>query len=231
MRLSVVTLILVLVFGWMRPAQGQDAQADAQYLIEAMIFRVTTNITGGGLTSKTLPGLNGLFHVIHEKWDDVELVMEGKTLTWDGKPQPDAPGIVLLSRPSIRTLENLKASIEISDQAPLQYFEAAQRGLYALRALEVGENVPGVLLGVSPRHIPDGEGNIELDFVFRVTTVTRRERLEGVDLNVGRPILGSTRSEGLVTVRDGEWACYRTPVESRGYLYVFMLVTRVPPDK
>lgn len=231
MRLNAVTLNLVLLFVSMGPAQGQEPGAVDQYHIKAVIYRVTTNITGNGLTSKTLPGINGLVHVIHEKWDEVELVMEGKTLTWDGEPEPDAPGIVLLSRPNILTNENLKASIVISDQAPLQYFVQAPRGLFALRSLEVGEDAPGVLLGASPRPVTDGDGKIELDFEFRVTTVTRRERLEGVELNVGRPILSSIRSEGLLTVRDGEWACYRTPVESRGYLYVFLLVTRVPPDK
>lgn len=231
MRLSVVALTLALLFGWMGPAQGKELEAEVQYRIESKIYRVMTNITGNGLTSKTLPGLNGLVHVIHVKLNDVELVMEGGTLTWDGKPEPNDPGIVLLARPNIMTLEDLSASITISDETELQYFERAQDGLFSLRSLEVGESAPGIELGVTPRSKSPEEGRIELDFKFRITSVNSRESLEGVKLNVGRPILRTTRAEGLLTVRDGEWACYRTAVESRGYLYVFLLVTRVPPDK
>ena len=231
MRLSPVTLILVLLFGSMGPAQGQDSGGDVQYRIEAMIFRVMTNITGNGLTSKTLPGVSGLVHILHEKWNDVEVVMEGRMLTWDGKPQPDNPLIVLLSKPTITTLEDLSASITVSDETPLQYFEQAPGGLFALRTLEVGDSAPGIELGATPRHNSDGQGRIELDFKFRVTSVNSRESLEGVKLNVGHPILRTTGAEGLITVRDGEWACYRSAVESRGYLYVFLLVTRVPREK
>ena len=129
------------------------------------------------------------------------------------------------------TLEDLSASITISDETELQYFEQAQDGLFSLRSLEVGESAPGIELGVTPRSKSLEEGRIELDFKFRITSVNSRESLEGVKLNVGRPILRTTRAEGLLTVRDGEWTCYRTPVESSGYLYVFLLVTRVPPEE
>ncbi len=221
---------LMLLLGWLVPAQGNEPEAEIQYQIESKIYRVMTNITGNGLTSRTLPGLNGSFHVVHSKLNDVELVMEGETLTWDGNSEPDHPFIVPLAKPRIRTLENLAASIVISDETELQFFEHAPGGLFALRSLEVGESAPGIELGVTPRSKPDEEGRIELDFKFRVTSVNSRETLEGVKLNVGRPILRTTRAEGLLTVRDGEWACYQTAVESRGHLYLFLRVEAVHPQ-
>ena len=225
-----VASTLVVLLGCVGAAQGQDTQTDTNYKIEARIYRVMTNITGNGLTSRTLPGLNGLFHIVHTKLNDVELVMEGETLTWDGKPEPDDPLIVLLAKLNLITSEGIEASIAIGQSGPVQYFEKVG-DLYALHSLEPKENFIGVELGATVRSKSGGDGRIELDFKFRVTAITSRESLEGVELNVGRPILRTTRAEGLVTVRDGEWACYQTAVESRGYLYVFMLVTRVPPDK
>lgn len=230
MRSSVVALTLVMLFGWIGSAQGQEREADLPYRIEAKIYRVMTNITGNGLTSKTLPGLNGLVHIVHEKLNDVELVMEGETLTWDGKPEPDDPFIVLLSRPNLMASEGIEASVAIGQTGPVQYFEKVGE-LYALRSLEVEDNFIGIEFGATVRSKSDGEGRIELDFKFRVSSVTSRESIEGVMLNVGRPILRTTGSEGLLTVRDGEWACYRTAVESRGHLYVFLLVTQVPPEE
>ena len=80
MRSSLIALTFVLLFGWIQTAQGKAPEAEVVYRIESKIYRVMTNITGNGLTSKTLPGLNGLVHVIHVKLNDVELVMEGGTL-------------------------------------------------------------------------------------------------------------------------------------------------------
>jgi len=223
---TIVASTLVLLFGWMVTAQAQEPGAAAEFKIEARIYRVMTNITGNGLTSRTLPGLEGLFHVVHEKLNDIELVMEGDTLTWDGKPEPDDPFIVLLSKPSMLTIEGIEASIKIGQAGPVQYFEKVG-DMYALRSLEPKDNFIGVEFGATVRGIRNQEGVIQLDFKFRVSSVTSRERIEGVQLNVGRPIIRATGSEGLLTVRDGEWACYRTAVESQGHLYVFLLVEEV----
>lgn len=233
MHATRITMTLALFVGWMGLASAQDTLDATHFRIEVQIVRVTTNISGNGLTSRTLPGLEGLNHVVHEKWGDVEFVMDGETLTWNGEASPDAPGIILLSNPRITTAGGKSAIVKMSDQTPLHFFEAVPGGLFALRSFEpVDGSGPGVELGVTPRQRSNEKGEIKLDFSFRVTTVGDREELEGVELNIGRPILQTTRSEGPVTVRDREWACYRTAVESRGYLYIFFQVTQQqPPEK
>lgn len=224
----VIASTLALLLGWIAPAQGQEPEDAATYKVEARIYRVMTNITGNGLTSRTLPGLEGVFHIVHEKLNDVELVMEGETLTWDGKPEPDDPLIILLAKPNIITREELEASISIGQEIPVQYF-IKQGDLYDLR--EVEQQFVGIELGVTVRSWSKKKRIIELNFRFLSTSVTSREELAGVGLNVGRPIINTTSSEGLLTVHDGEWVCYRIPVESKGYLYLFLLVTRVQPEK
>ena len=223
-----VASTLVVLLGCLGAAQGQDTQTDTNYKIEGRIYRVMTNITGNGLTSRTLPGLEGVFHIVHEKLNDVELVMEGDTLTWDGKPEPKHPRIVLVSKPNILTPEEMEVTITIGQEIPVQYF-IKQGDLYDLR--EVEQQFVGIELGVTARSWSKKKKIIELNFRFLSTSVTSREELAGVGLNVGRPIFNTTSAEGLLTVRDGEWICYRTPVESKGYLYIFLLVTRIPPEK
>ncbi len=191
MRSNLIALTLILSFGWIQTAQGKEPEAAVVYKIESKIYRVMTSITGNGLTSQTLPGLNGLVHIVHEKLNDVELVMEGDTLTWDGEPEPDDPFIILLSRPDLKTIEGIEASIAIGQDGPIQYFEKVG-DLYALRSLELEDNFIGLEFGATARGKSDREGIIELDFKFQVGSVTSREPLEGVTLNIGRPILRTT---------------------------------------
>lgn len=223
---AAVVFAIVLV-GEPSRAFADDAAAGRQYTYEIRVYQALTNITGAGLISQTLPGMNGWLQVIHQKLDDVELVMDGTTLAWNGQPTPDNPRIMGVSSPTITTLEGEQADVAIGSTGPLQYMERQQDGLFELK--ETQSNDVGIFLKVKPTRLVDRE-ILASDLSFQYFWVRERKRIEGVHLEVGQPILGHVATEGAIQMRLGEWSCYQTPVESEGCIYVFVRATQEGPE-
>lgn len=218
-------ILFVAVYGTATLAFAQDTSERRQYKIEAHFFRVQTNITGNGLTSQTLPGVAGSYQILHEKWDDVEVVMEGDTLTWNGESKIEHPNIKRLASPTIVNIEGQPASMTISDNTALQYFERKEDGSFTLKSLGVDESKPGIRVDLSAKHDEASNDVYIVDFHFKITIVEKREEIEGVQLNVGKPVLFTAEAQGRIGAREGEWVCYRTQVPSRGHVYLFMRIT------
>ena len=218
-------ILIVLLNGTAAFAFAQDAPEKRQFKLEAHFYRVQTNITGNGLTSQTLPGVAGSFQILHEKWGDVEVVMEGETLTWNGESKIEHPNIKRLASPTITNIEGQPASMIIGDNTALQYFERKEDGSFTLKSLSVDESKPGIRVDLSAKHDEASNDVYIVDFHFKTTIVEKREEIEGVQLNVGKPVLFTAEARGRVGAREGEWMCYRTQVPSRGHVYLFMRIT------
>lgn len=201
-----------------------EERAPRQFKCEFRVYQVLTNITGNGLTSQTLPGMNGWLQIIHEKLDDVELVMDGNTLTWSGQPTPDHPRIIEISQPACTMLEKEGAAIEIGSMDSPQYMTRKQDGLFQLE--EMKPDSYGVHLSINAASTNE-PSRIRSDFSFKYNWVKGREKIEGVNLEVGKPIIGHLSAEGAVEMRLGEWSCYQTHIESEGYIFLFIRATEL----
>lgn len=197
---------------------AEDVSAPV-YLFDTRIYQVLTGITGSGLNSRTLQGMNGWLQIIHQKLDDTELVMDGATLTWNGQPCPDNPRIIQLATPKIITREGEDATLAVGSKMPVQYMNRQPEGLFELQALE--PDIAGLSLSLTP--VNTGADNLlSCDLSFTYSWVKEREQIKGVNLEVGRPAIGKAAGEGAVQMRLGEWSCYQVPVESEGWIFLFL---------
>jgi hypothetical protein len=205
------------------------AAGSKQYEITIQLYQALTGLSGGGLTSQTLPGVTGSFQIVNEVLDGVTLAMDGSTLTWDGKDAPDNPRIMRIGSPRIVTRENTAALLEVKNEELNQYFERKENNLFELKTLESDEST-GFSIAVTPRVASDSPDQLDCDFSFRYTWIRDREPVDGVRLAVGKPILGSAKTEGKLGCRLGQWTCYRTILDGEGILYVFVKVKETAPD-
>lgn len=193
-----------------------EKKADAINL-EMRVYRVTTSITGNGLTSQTLSGLPGSFQILHEKWGDVEVSMEGSELTWNGKTSPDHSRIINIGRPNILVREGDQAKVIISD--PVQYFQPEPNGMYSLNH----DASAGLSVEVRPKAVgANEEATLSLLLKFHAAFVESRESIPDVSLNVGKPIFENVSVEGRIGSYYDQWVGYRINIPSQGYVYLFV---------
>lgn len=212
-------------------AQGATYAEDEplDHKIEARIYQVMTSITGDGLTSQTQPGSVGSYQIVQQRLDDVELVMEGKTLTWDGEEEPEYPLIKSLARTQIITRAEETAAISVTDETKLQYFVKREDGLFELK--EINNEPLGLALDVILKDYDGEKKSIELKSDLEYVWVKSREKIEGVDLNVGRISLEIMNLTSFAKTRLGEWLLHTVHIPSRGYIYLFLKVSAEEPEK
>jgi len=196
------------------------------YMVETRIYQVLTKVTGNGLTSQTLPGPSGWVQVIHEKLDEVALSMEGPNLTWGGRSEPENPRIMPIVAPRIAVRVGEEALLACDPNEPVQFMEKKGDGNFQMVPFNPGspeENI-GITLAITPAKDTTNLNLLDLSMRFRYGWVKAREAVPGVSLPVGRPIVGQSANEGTFRVRLGEWSCLRLPVESQGFVYLFIRV-------
>ena len=201
------------------PASADEA-TEKQYVFNIAIYQILTNVTGNGLTTRTLPGVEGWVQVIHEKLDNVELVMEGDAITWNGQPEPDNPRIMSLAKPNIITQEGERATMVVGDES-VQYMTRREDGLFELHTMP---QPLGMKLSLLPAP-SDRPGIINCDLKFHYNWIKDRERIEGVGLPVGKPVIADVGTSGNVMMELGKWSCLQLSADSEGHIYVFIKAT------
>lgn len=177
------------------------------------------------------PGeLNAWLQIVHERLDNVELAMEGATLTWNGQSEPEHPRILAIAKPNVKTPEGKIASIKVGPgtEASLQYMVKKEGNLFELRTWERGKDTPdpGVTISLTPRRAQSAPNLLDVDFSFDYAWVGAREGVEGVDLPIGKPRVMHVKGIGSpIQMRLGEWSCYTTHAESQGWFYLFIRAT------
>lgn len=215
----VMALLTALLAAFPAQAGAADAASTPEYVFEVRVWQVLTNMTDSGLISRALPGMDGWLQIIHQRLDDTELVMDGPTLTWNGKSAPDNPRIIQLAAPRITTMQGESASVAIASDNAVQYMDRKTDGSFELKEHKTGD--VGLFLSLNPGKT--GTDNVlDCDFSFKYSWVKDREKIDGVNLEVGQPVLGSVAAAGPVKMRLGEWSCYQTSVDSEGWIFVFL---------
>jgi lipopolysaccharide export system protein LptA len=134
---------------------------------------------------------NKLDHPPHEISEQVFKAISGKN------------DIAMLSAPQIVALENQEARIEIKEE-PLEYLEKTDTGFEPRKMAE--KDAPGVSLTVKGRRVEDGEpGEIRIDWTASIVTLTGRQPLPGVKLDVGMPVISAQEVTSVIELFDGKW--------------------------
>jgi hypothetical protein len=110
--------------------------------------------------------------------------------------------IRLVYSPVIEMKEHSPGGITIKSDQPIQYFKKRQDGLFVLREKKLPT---GLDIQITKPEESEAEGYILLtDIVMTLRTVERREKIEGVDLTVGKPVLGEQKYVFFFRVRPGK---------------------------
>jgi hypothetical protein len=129
---------------------------------------------------------------------------KGKELAIDDKAKPKLPAefMRLIYSPVIEMDEHLPGGFEIESKQPIQYFEKREDGLFELKEIELPT---GLKIAITEPEEDEDEGYILLtDIEMTMRLVKRRERIPGVNLSVGRPILGEQKYIFYFRVRPGK---------------------------
>jgi len=194
------------------------------------------------LTEDMSPGIEGqelgakkgpftFFTIAKLTVDGVEFRADENGWTWDGKDHPPSgKRVELIARPKVITLlndPNNACKILIQSEQPIEYFEKRPDGLFELRR---DDEQIGLSLAFS---VAEGKsGRVVLrDLTIGLRSVEGRSPIEGVTLDVGRPIVRARKSKMTISVKTGRdyGVCLRT--EGYGNLYIRLRVSRVPPGR
>ena len=129
------------------------------------------------------------------------------SVAWVGDEKAIEAAVTLITRPSIMTLAGEPAEIRVGRKGP-QYFERDPDGAYRL---EAWPNDLGISLGCTI--MTAKRKQVEMALKCEVSEMTGRESLEGVGLDVGRPIVSMCRVEKQCTVPLGTWMTLLTSSE------------------
>ncbi|MBI2498034.1 MAG: hypothetical protein HYV75_09050 [Opitutae bacterium] len=157
-------------------------------------------------------------------FDHEELVLKGADYAWNGG-QVVPPRFSETKLPAIVTKSGQAATIRLV--VPVQYLEKQADGSFKLR--EVAGNLPEVphyLLTLNVR--PGSDTPTGYDFIVScqmdITTMQGREKIPGVDLEVGRPITSNFDKTVEFWARKGEWLGLMTEQNEKTDYVLWMML-------
>ncbi|MHC4665577.1 MAG: hypothetical protein ACYS9T_06420 [Planctomycetota bacterium] len=117
----------------------------------------------------------------------------------------------------IETDEHSGGEVSIESTQPIQYFERRSDGLYELKEMELRT---GLHFNITEAVEEEDKGYIRLtDIEMTMRSVGSREKVEGVNLPVGRPILGEEKYVFYFRVRPGkDYGILISPEQGQGGL-------------
>ncbi|MHC4154656.1 MAG: hypothetical protein ACYST6_07010 [Planctomycetota bacterium] len=131
-------------------------------------------------------------------WNEKEIpIDEPEKLKLDGK------AIRLVYAPRLEMDEHDDREVQIRSEQPIQYFEKREDGLFELKQIKLATGL-----------------DLE-DIEMTLRTVARREKVPGVNLAVGKPILGEQEYDFFFRVRPGkDYGIIISPERGRGGLLI-----------
>ena len=107
-----------------------------------------------------------------------------------------------IDSPEIVLYEHSSGSFNLASKQPIQYFEKREDGLFELKEIELPT---GLHIKITDADESEEHGYIDLtDIKIRMRSVERREKIEGVNLSVGRPIPGEQKYVFRFRLRPGK---------------------------
>jgi len=107
-----------------------------------------------------------------------------------------------IDSPEIVLYEHSSGSFNLGSKQPIQYFEKREDGLFELKEIELPT---GLDIEITDADESEEHGYIDLaDIIIRMRSVERREKIKGVNLSVGRPVLGEQKYVFFFRLRPGK---------------------------
>jgi hypothetical protein len=213
-----------------------DAEAKNQIQVQIQIFKFMGSLPGktsvdekiwttkdppDKLKDKVTVFSRGQFEVGKDRlvfrdgrcfWNKTEIPMAGPEKVKLPKDQ-----IKLVYAPEIVMDEHSGGTFKIQSKQPIQYFEKRDDGLFELKEIELPMG-----LDIEITEPEEKDGYILLtDIVMKMRSVERRERIEGVNLSIGQPILGEEQYIFYFRVRPGrDYGILIKPESGHGVLLI-----------
>ncbi len=223
------------------PASTAPSPGDTnQVMVEFQVYRVQANITitteslikavssavGGDRGTSPSTGGRRAFVFTSGVLDvaGIELRADENGWTWDGKPSPpDSKKVVLLSSPKVIALSGTAFEIWVGSEQPIQYFEKLPDGRFELKTMpgKTGLGLSGTVESAQPGQV------ILRDLTILLRSIESRVPIEGVDLDVGQPIVASRECKASIALSPGRDCGILLQTERYGTLIVRVRVTPV----
>jgi hypothetical protein len=129
----------------------------------------------------------------------MELECREQGWKWNGKDRPGPEsGARLLAEPVVAVPIAVPFRVSIGSEVPIQYFVKTSEGLYGLVSTQekTGVTLSGKVNKVEP-------SKISLDVSLETRFVEKRKPLEGVNLDVGEPIVTGSQISFAVSMKPG----------------------------
>jgi hypothetical protein len=124
--------------------------------------------------------------------------------SWDTPGKKAPASLSPVSMPTLVVAPLQEASVR--GAMPLQYIEKMPDGSLQVRNIESDSpEAPRYQLSLQAGN-PDETGSVSVTFHLELATVSGREKIAGVDLDVGRPILARLTEGFQLRVRPGDWS-------------------------
>ena len=193
---------------------------------------LTDNITEGVGNLQKFVAQNGpftFFTLADLKVADGHLRAGTGEWNWDKKEGLPTQGFISLANPRVLVIPGQTFEIQIGSDVPeIQYFEKRDDGLFELKKIKVrtGLSVSGkVEKGVS-------ESIVLKDLTFNFTTLEKRNPIEGVTLEVGKPEIKERSLKTTVSLKPNYNYGIEMPTEGEGVLFIRLRIEYpYQPDK
>ncbi len=220
-------------------AAASPATNQEQVLIDFDVYRILGNLSGETSVTTGLPASIAreqgsvkdpfvLFNLAKLTVAGIEFRADETAWTWDGKDRPPSgKRVEMISSPRVVVLLNHSFEISIGSQQPVEYFEKRPDGLFELKR---GNEQTGLSISAN---VAQGEsGKLLLrDLTIRLQSIEKREPIEGVSLDVGRPIVKTQESVATVAVKQGASWGIVLGTEGYGWLLLRLRVQVVCPSE
>jgi hypothetical protein len=138
-----------------------------------------------------------------------EPLAQSSEVVWDAVD--DHQAVITLAQPKVAVLANQQAVVSLISPSELQYLVRQSADTFKLMKTEPKELGIEIKLMVSP--LKDDPEQVEISpLEFSVTTLDRREKIDGLDLDVGKPVVSTRKLETSTTVKLGQ--VYETVIPS-----------------
>lgn len=161
------------------------------------------------------------------EFGEKKLSLEGAAFSWSGARNPPER-FTLIELPVAIT--RLNTPVAMLSTVPAQYIVKREDGTLELRNIAADSpDAPHCKVSFAIRSPDHANAELRVSCEVELATVSAREKIPGVNLDVGRPLLARFQGSVESAVRFGEWSAvlFRSP---NGSEYSLLLLLKVAPD-